>query len=280
MFLRIFGITSFLTLYAYSCASQRPEDTYPHAAPTAVAAASEVHVDLPQLQTVCKDGMVEVKGDYCTTASEPCLKYRGPKGSKQVVCEQFGKSTCLSGTVPIDFCVDKYEWPNKAGALPQVKMTWYDAKAACESVGKRLCSEEEITFACEGEELQPYPYGNGHTRDSSACNIDRPELPAFEFIRGRKVERPLAQVDQRMASGSKPACVSPFGVYDIVGNVDEWAYNSKGNEKKPPYFSVLHSGHWVKKARNQCRAVTDSHYPAFSFYVTGTRCCDEARGTP
>jgi formylglycine-generating enzyme required for sulfatase activity len=148
-------------------------------------------------------------------------------------------------------------------------MSWLEAKYSCASVGKRLCTDDEFTFACEGPQMKPYPYGDGYKRDSSACNIDRrPWIDPWV--------NPFEVVDRRTASGAFERCHSDFGVYDIVGNVDEWVYNTRGRTDRAPWVSGLMGGHWVAGIRNRCRAITDSHEPTFVFYVTGARCCADA----
>lgn len=236
--------------------------------------------------------MVEVNGDFCPNVQHECLQYRGPPGSRKYVCEKYGPSKCLSATRRhMDFCMDQYEYPNVKGELPKTEMTWYQAKDACTSVGKRLCTTQESIFACEGEQMKAYPYGDGMTRDATACNTDRDPIVPFIFgwnkDHTKQIQvglRPLAEVDQRAVSGAFPNCVSPFGVYDGVGNLDEWTTNP--NNKAGPsgepsttnvrlYFSVLHSGHYVRGARNECRGITPGHGPTFSMYITGARCCSD-----
>jgi formylglycine-generating enzyme required for sulfatase activity len=225
----------------------------------------------------CPSDMVEVAGDFCPDAAEECIRWaeavhrNGESDIDPNVCEEFRfPSRCASRQrVPMHFCIDRYEWPNRAGEVPATLTSWQQAKASCESVGKRLCSEEEWTLACEGPEMKPYPYGDGYHRDSTACNIDNrpwldPETTPFE------------ELDKRKCSGEMSACRSDFGVYDMVGNVDEWVYNDRGNVDHAPYVSGLMGGHWVYGIRNRCRAITVSHQPSFSYYVTGARCCSDS----
>ena len=60
----------------------------------------------------------------------------------------------------------------------------------CQAQGKRLCTEREWNFACEGEEMRPYPYG--WSREPK-CNQDRGTRPvAFDkdaYRRRNIVER-------------------------------------------------------------------------------------------
>src|SRR6185312_17114121 len=69
------------------------------------------------------------------------------------------------------FCIDKYEAPNAAGAIPFALKTAGDGEAWCAARGKRLCGEDEWVRACEGPHKRRYPYGDTHR--ASACNDDR-----------------------------------------------------------------------------------------------------------
>ncbi len=81
----------------------------------------------------------------------------------------------LATTIPrqdMHFCIDRFEYPNRRGAYPWIMVSWNESRRICASEGKRLCTEAEWTFACEGEKALPYPYG--YQRDSEACVIDKP----------------------------------------------------------------------------------------------------------
>jgi len=239
----------------------------PGAAPTAVA------TDEP-----CSPDMVSVEGDYCPSAPQNCLRWLDPATKLQ--CAEFEHAPSAGGcgmsAQHKRFCIDRYEWPNIAGAMPRYMASWNEAKASCESTGKRLCSDTEWTLACEGPDRQPYPYGDGYVRDDHACNIDKPYIwPHPEKIFDTKhQDEELTRLDQREASGSRLACVSPYGVRDMVGNVDEWVVNESQFGK--PYRSGLKGGYWGP-VRTRCRPMTTAHEENFRYYLIGFRCCGEAR---
>jgi hypothetical protein len=216
----------------------------------------------------CGEGMVEVEGDYCPQVEQTCIRWMDPE--KKMRCAEFepGKSTCVGRPVHKHFCIDRYEYPNVAGAIPVVMKDWYEAKSACEGQGKRLCGDSEWTLACEGQERLPYPYG--YERNSETCNIDKPYRIVDEKAMGdwSRRDAEVARLDQRSASGSHEACVSPFGVYDMTGNVDEWVVNEQGK----PYKSGLKGGYWGP-VRDRCRPMTTAHNELFEFYQIGFRCC-------
>jgi formylglycine-generating enzyme required for sulfatase activity len=103
------------------------------------------------------------------------------------------------------FCIDRYEFPNREGALPRTEVSWLEAAASCRREGRRLCSEYEWEKACRGRDGLLYPWGDHF--DPTACALD-PREPG------------------RHRSGARPRCVSPYGVYDMAGSVWEWTLNS------------------------------------------------------
>ena len=224
------------------------------------------HIIIPVIQqpnTItlnCPADMVEVQGEYCPNAFQPCLKYKDPPGSIVRRCLKFGPSKCKSKKrQSMHFCIDTEEY-SSTGIKPDVNMDWYQAKDVCEQQGKRLCSDEEWTFACEGEEMLPYPYG--YERSSETCNIDQEYLKQCPRL-GCKL------IDQRAEQLLYPECLSPFGAHNMTGNVDEWVWRS-GDRK--PFRSGLKGG-WWGPVRNRCRPMTTAHNEWHKQEQIGVRCC-------
>lgn len=103
-------------------------------------------------------------------------------------------------------CIDKYEYPNKKGAVPQGNVSYDDARKVCESTGKRLCTQEEWQWACSGLEGYTYPYG--WNLDKKTCNT-----------------KGVGYIEP---SGERPHCVGKFGVHDMSGNIFEWVTGEHG----------------------------------------------------
>jgi len=246
----------------------------------------------------CPEGMVLVEGSYCPEVEQTCLEHhpeyvrdreraakakaKGAKYKSDVAerCLRYAEpSRCLSKERrPMRFCVDRYEYPNQAGETPALLISWLDARKTCEGLGKRLCTEDEFNFACEGEAMLPFTYG--FVRDAEKCNIDRPyRKRTRKLYRYEKcMKRPacaahLAELDQRMPAGAMSACVSPFGVHDLNGNINEWV---ELPGKEYPDRSGLKGG-WWGPVRGRCRPTVDFHKEEDYGYEEGFRCCADAR---
>ncbi len=220
----------------------------------------------------CPSDMLEIDGEYCPYVEQLCLHWLDPpKAEPKLRCAEFKKTPpCRAKTEKKHFCIDRYEWPNRAGELPAISMTWYEARRSCTAIGKRLCGDDEWTLACEGEEHLPYPYG--YARNSEACNIDKtyryPDNFVYEALGTRAAE--VARLEQREPSGKREGCVSPYGVHDMAGNVDEWVVNETGHCN--PHCSGMKGGYWGP-VRTRCRPMTTAHDEGFHYYQNGFRCC-------
>ena len=225
--------------------------------------------------------MLHVRHDYCPEMQRRCRKSEYDKANHITICHQFkeGDQTCLQPRVSLDFCVDRYEYPNQKGAHPPVMVDWYTAMGQCAALGKRLCYESEWVSACEGPDETPFPYG--WERSSEKCNIDNPWIsPSLEKIYStdERISQPeLQRLDQSVPSGAKTGCVSGYGVHDLTGNFDEWALADRDRPSERAVFAALKGGAWGH-VRNACRPVTTSHDPTFRYYFVSFRCCRDVAG--
>ena len=229
----------------------------------------------------CAAGQIEVAGKMKVHSMmdelqmQSCTNWIDHKWPER--CGAFDRDKWLAAskdlpTQPMHFCIDRYEWPNRKGENPAIMLTWYEARDQCKADGKRLCGEDEWTFACEGEETTPYP--NGYTRDPDACLNDKPwRLFHAEALMPRGTKAAMQELDrlwQAEPSGTRDKCKSSFGVHDLTGNIDEWTKSSVAGERP----SVLKGGYWGP-VRTRCRPATKAHDESHTFYQQGFRCCGD-----
>lgn len=220
---------------------------------------------LPMLWgSACPRHMVLVHGEFCPVSSQRCLRYVDPQGSALFGqrCAEYEEPTrCKSEQrVALRYCIDKDEYTPRRGDLPQTQVTASEARSICRSAGKRLCSEQEWTFACEGAAGRPYPYG--FARDTQRCNADQVDL----------IEASGRLKDFRAPAGAHPLCTSVFGVRDMTGNVEEYV----ASDSDPT--QVVRRGAYWQPAPNGCRAAQPPPSSDYKGLELGFRCCTEARG--
>jgi formylglycine-generating enzyme required for sulfatase activity len=207
--------------------------------------------------------MILVEGEYCPNIEQKCLHWLDPPGDRYEFfrCAEYAKpAVCKGPKVHKRFCIDATERVEEGSDLPMNKKSWTDATNICKEDGARLCKTSEWQFACEGEEMRPYPYG--WVRDNEACNVD--------VMTG--LGRVGKLVDHRTPASAHPRCVSPFGVHDMAGNVDEWATV----DGAPKGTREVMKGSWWLPGRHACRSFQGGHGANYGGTETGVRCCKDA----
>ncbi len=114
-----------------------------------------------------------------------------------------------------------HEIPLGKAKHPVVGVSLHDATAFCQWLGCRLPLEEEWEKAARGVEGRSYPWGEDWKEDQFCNNYD-------------------TKIGGTTPVDKYPAGISPYGIWDMVGNVWEWT----ATEAQGPFMHVVRGGSW------------------------------------
>jgi formylglycine-generating enzyme required for sulfatase activity len=167
---------------------------------------------------------------------------------------------------------------------PQVVVSWFGAKAYCESQGKRLPTEAQWEKAAKGAvEHYIYPWG-----ESSIANAANYEDSGDPFDNGTT---PVGYYDGSDHGGAYQTVDgrSPYGAHDMAGNVCEWVNDWKDDNYYDGYSPdawpndpqgpddgtsrVLRGGRWWASGPRGLRSSDrNGNNPSSHISVYGFRC--------
>jgi serine/threonine protein kinase len=163
--------------------------------------------------------------------------------------------------------------------MPASLVSWYAAKLFCETLGKRLPTEDEWEAAARGREDRRYPWGDAAPRCADVVIPNDGKIAIAGSCPTRDAVAPAAV-------GAAAQDVTPDGIHDLGGNVSEWTSSLFVEANRGPYRNgaprdaprVIRGGSWALslRARSTGRAPLS---PSIMGQNVGFRCALDAEDT-
>ena len=203
----------------------------------------------------------------------------------EVTTVQFLKFVLASNRAPlIDWQYDGGNFQETMASHPVMHVSWFDAEAYCKWAGKRLPTSAEWEKAARGVAGRIYPWGN-QVAGLSRANFGRTGLsgPVRDRPERLLLYPPIVSVDKYENS------VSPYGVYQMSGNVAEWTAdwfdpkyyktapdrNPKGPETGTQ--KAFRGGGWIDSTPSVRPAQRNGTDPATKMNWLGFRCARDVK---
>jgi formylglycine-generating enzyme required for sulfatase activity len=152
---------------------------------------------------------------------------------------------------------------------PMVLVSWFGANAYCQNNGWRLPTEIEWEKAARGTDNRPYPWGEG-IEDNQANYYSSHDI--FEKLAGKSDTTPVGFFNGATYDGyTTKDQASPYGVYDMAGNVWQWV----GNVYEDQHYRYMRGGSRESYAYNLRVWTRNSAGPSYYSPNVGFRCVRE-----
>jgi len=206
----------------------------------------------------------------------------------EVTTVQFLKFILATDRPPlIDWRYDGGNFQESMASHPVMHVSWFDADAYCRWAGKRLPTEAEWEKAARGEDGRIYPWGN-QSAGLTRSNFGRSGLsgPVRDRPERLMLYPPIISVDKY------DNALSPYGVYQMVGNVAEWVadwydkdYYKKAPEKNPKGPAkgtqrAFRGGGWIDSTPTVRAAHRNGSNPDTKMNWLGFRCARDVKKEP
>ena len=220
-----------------------------------------------------EDGLKQSEGTKQTYLSAYYIDKYEVSNSQYKLCQDAG--VCTEPYDVTSIMYQNYYYNATYAGFPVIWVSYNQAATFCQWAGKKLPTEAQWEKAARGGTMRTYPWGD----DKPADNIEMTQANHTALF---------GDVTSVMWGDNG---VSPYGVYNMAGNVAEWTdtwydidsyYGNNsgdiqpedpaGPAESPTNEKVIRGGSWVSLEDEITTYSRDRAFPNYRYYNLGFRC--------
>lgn len=175
------------------------------------------------LNQALADGFVQVDGDR-VTGYYPGDVFRGVKHEEPIEAGEWIFIPLDDPSQRVKFDGATFTAQPGYAEHPMTMVSWFGARGYCEFSGYRLPTEMEWEKAARGTDTRPFPWGEEMQRENANFYASRDPFEDMRSFGSRTT--PVGFYNGQVYDGYATLdSASPYGLYDMAGNVWQWTGN-------------------------------------------------------